>query len=359
MLILLGRWLLPAGILMAAGALVFTVRRGLRHYLIPLHSKITPLGPPSATGGTTLDLYAIFHSLTAAIYIVGLHLFLDLVPLEGAAYIWLEHAVYVFTVGISLLITHQIAMVGAEWLTVVSARSNAPAVGEKHGTLELGFLPLFQKIIRIFIVLTGAIMVLTHFHYDVLSLLTALGVGSLAVGLAAKETLANMISGFTLIIDKNLKPQDQVRINTLQGQVQEIGLRSTKIRMEDGNLLIVPNSDLVNTKIIQLSLPPSSVQCKSLIHIGLEHRLELINELSLQCLNQLTYPLDRLKPYRVHLLSLEAGHQRIQISFWIVRPEDADGACSKFNEHLLQVLRQHNITLTAMSPSATLPPGVV
>lgn len=61
------------------------------------------------------------------------------------------------------------------------------------------FLPLIEKIVFIFIFLTGLIIVLKHFNYDILSLITALGVTSLAIGLAAKDTLANMISGFTLM----------------------------------------------------------------------------------------------------------------------------------------------------------------
>ena len=84
-------------------------------------------------------------------------------------------------------------------------------------------MPLIEKIVFIFIFLTGLIIVLKHFNYDILSLVTALGVTSLAIGLAAKDTLANMISGFTLMLDRPFRVGDRVQLASGEiGDVVEI-----------------------------------------------------------------------------------------------------------------------------------------
>jgi len=118
-------------------------------------------------------------------------------------------------------------------------------------------IPLVQKIGSIFLFGTALIITLKHFSYDILSLVTALGVGSLAIGLAAKDTLANMISGFTLMIDLPFRIGDRIQLGSQVGDVIDIGLRSTKIKSLDNSYLIIPNSELCNTLLINQDLPDS------------------------------------------------------------------------------------------------------
>jgi small-conductance mechanosensitive channel len=189
-------------------------------------------------------------------------------------------------------------------------------------------------------------MILKHFGYDVMSLLTALGVGSLAVGLAAKDTLSNMISGFILIIDQNLKPGDRVNLGGIIGDVQEIGLRSTKIRLGDGNTLIVPNADLVNTKIVNLSVPSRSTSCSVQVRLPYSVPFSKVRELSLNLLEK-SEKVSQEKPRWVNLNSLSEGHQLIQIGFWVSEMNDCGSVISEFNEQLLGHLQNENIPLVA------------
>ena len=113
-------------------------------------------------------------------------------------------------------------------------------------------------------------IILKHFNYDILSLVTALGIGSLAIGMAAKDTLANMISGFTLMIDRPFRIGDRIQLAGGQiGDVQDIGLRSTKIKTLDNLLLIIPNSDLCNTMVVNQAFP--DLRAKGRINIGVAY----------------------------------------------------------------------------------------
>lgn len=124
-----------------------------------------------------------------------------------------------------------------------------------RGTLQ-DFVPLLRKIFLIIIIVIGILVVLNRFNVNVSGIIVSLGVGSLAIALAAQETLANMIAGFVILIDRPFREGDRIRLPSGEvGDVFEIGMRSTKILDFDNNLIIVPNSELVKTKIQNITYP--------------------------------------------------------------------------------------------------------
>ena len=144
-------------------------------------------------------------------------------------------------------------------------------------------MPLVEKLCTIFLVLIALIITLKHFNYDILSLVTALGVGSLAIGLAAKDTLANMISGFTLMIDRPFRIGDRIQLGTQVGDVVDIGLRSTKIKGMDNTFLIIPNAELCNSTLINLAFPDLRGKGRVNIGIGYGSEVSKAKELLGQC----------------------------------------------------------------------------
>jgi len=129
-------------------------------------------------------------------------------------------------------------------------------------------MPLVEKLCTIFLIVTALIITLKHFNYDILSLVTALGVGSLAIGLAAKDTLANMVSGFTLMIDRPFRIGDRIQLGTQIGDVMDIGLRSTKIKGFDNTFLIIPNSELCNSTLVNMAFPDLKVKGRINVGVG-------------------------------------------------------------------------------------------
>src|SRR6185369_1656919 len=112
--------------------------------------------------------------------------------------------------------------------------------------------------------------ILKHFNYDVFSVVAAPLKKKLAIGLAAKDTLAHMISGFTLMLDQPFRIGDRIQLAGGQvGDVADIGLRSTKIKTLDNQLLIIPNSDLCNTMLTNQAFPDS--RTKGRINIGVAY----------------------------------------------------------------------------------------
>lgn len=123
-------------------------------------------------------------------------------------------------------------------------------------SLHMALTPLLNRVLTFLIAALAIIVVLDHFGQNANSLLTLLGAGSLALGLAAQDTISNMISGFVIMIDRPFHIGDRIKIPTgEEGDVFEIGMRSTTLLDYDHNLIVVPNNDLIRTRIINFSYP--------------------------------------------------------------------------------------------------------
>ncbi len=105
------------------------------------------------------------------------------------------------------------------------------------------------KLSKAFVILVAGVAILQEWGINVSALLASLGLLGLAVSLAAKDTLENIISGFVLLFDKPILSGETGEIAGVQGTVEEIGLRSTKIRTFDKTLVSIPNKEVVNQNI--------------------------------------------------------------------------------------------------------------
>ncbi len=125
-----------------------------------------------------------------------------------------------------------------------------------HGDVAPTLVPLVSRIIDLVLFLIAGVIILDHFGINIGSLLVSLGVGSLAVALAAQETVANMIAGFVILVDQPFRVGDRIKVPSGdEGDVTHIGLRSTRLLNYDNNLVVVPNSELVKNFIVNYSYP--------------------------------------------------------------------------------------------------------
>lgn len=135
-------------------------------------------------------------------------------------------------------------------------------------------LPLINRVINIVLALIAVIITLDHFGQDVSSLVVSLGVGSLAIALAAQDTLANMIGGFVIMLDRPFRVGDRIQLPSGDvGDVYEIGVRSTKIQDFDNNLIILPNAELVKARIVNFSYPQQAVRV--MVEVGVAYGTNL------------------------------------------------------------------------------------
>jgi MscS family membrane protein len=278
-------------------------------------------------------------------YVIALSIFLHSAPLGAKASAWAEDVTYILNVWVFLILVRKTFLVALVWSTRKAGSSQ---------TLTHGFLPLLRNMATLFVFVMGGIMVLKHFNYDVMSLLTALGVGSLAVGLAAKEALSNMISGFVLIMDGNLRHGDRINLGSTTGDIERIGLRSTRIRTLDGNTMIVPNFDLVNTRVVNLSDPSRMSTCSTNIRVPFAADFDVVKTLGLKILKQIP-EVDSTKDGWVTLNSLADGSQQIGIGCWVRDMDECGSVITQLNHRIVKELRAQNIFLVETPPLANPP----
>lgn len=120
-------------------------------------------------------------------------------------------------------------------------------IQERPGTRSL--LPLGAKILQLFLLALGVVALLSELGYPVASLVAGLGIGGLAVALAAQKTLENLFGALSLGADQPFREGDFVNVEGVQGTVESIGLRSTRLRTPDRTLITIPNGKLAEMRL--------------------------------------------------------------------------------------------------------------
>ncbi|OIR06500.1 Low conductance mechanosensitive channel YnaI [mine drainage metagenome] len=129
-------------------------------------------------------------------------------------------------------------------------------LAKKKGMGIAAFLPLIKKTVIVLSVVVGALTVIQGFGYDVKTFLTGLGIGGLAFALAAQDTLANLFGSLVVAVDQPFRVGDFVQIGSHTGTIEDIGMRSTKVRTAARTLIALPNRMVANEAIVNFSRMP-------------------------------------------------------------------------------------------------------
>ena len=115
--------------------------------------------------------------------------------------------------------------------------------------LDDQLIPIIRKTLKVFVVIVGVLFTLQNLDVNVSSFLAGLGLGGLAFALAAQDSLSNLFGSIMILLDRPFHIGDWVIIGGVEGTVEEVGLRSTRVRTFYKSLVTIPNSNLVKTPI--------------------------------------------------------------------------------------------------------------
>ena len=124
-----------------------------------------------------------------------------------------------------------------------------PMTEKTESPLDDHMLIILRKGIKIILIVLAFIIIISNMGYDVVSILAGLGIGGLAIALAAQGAIKNLISGLILLIDKPFKINDWIEVGDVSGSVIDIGLRSTKLESDKNTILIFPNSIVLDSVV--------------------------------------------------------------------------------------------------------------
>ncbi len=250
----------------------------------------------------------------------------------------LDAVVYLLVIAMLGLVTIEIISAIVQWYMRDIATKTATR-------LDNELMPFVRRVLNLLVVVVALIIVLDHFGQNVSSLVVSLGVGSLAIALAAQDTLSNMIAGFVLMVDRPFRQGDWIRLPDGQmAEVQEIGLRSTKIIDLNHVMMIIPNSNLVKDSISNLSYPNDVTRLEVPFSVAYGTDLEMMTSFVLDKIAR-EEEIERDPPPEIFVEEMADSGINCTLYCFYHKP----GNIPRFQNHLLRVvyrtLNEHDIEI--------------
>lgn len=201
--------------------------------------------------------------------VLGAYIGREHVAMDPRYHAWIDKVVFVFY---SFSVT---------WIV---ARVLSSAVSLKNEEVEgAASSSIISNILRVLIYCLGILFILQHFDISVTPILTALGVGGLAVALALQDTLSNLFAGVQLISTKKIRPGDLIRLESGQeGFVEDISWRYTTIKTGDNNNIIIPNSKLAGLILLNYYTPQREIVFNVSVGVDYNSDLEKVEAITIE-----------------------------------------------------------------------------
>lgn len=132
-----------------------------------------------------------------------------------------------------------------------------PIVVKSESNFDDQIMPLLRKVVRMSVWSLGIVIGLNNAGFDVAALIAGLGIGGLALALAAQDTVKNIFGGLMIYLDKPFKIGDRVKIHGFDGLVEEVGIRSTRVRTLEGRVVTIPNAQFNDNAVENVTREPS------------------------------------------------------------------------------------------------------
>jgi small-conductance mechanosensitive channel len=201
--------------------------------------------------------------------IAGAHVALYNLPLNVTLFTFFQKGLVVISIFTVTIVVARIA-IGFINLSSQSAQGVLPSIS------------IFSNMSKLAIHVIGLLVIFQTLGISITPILTALGVGGLAVALALKDTLANLFSGLHILFSRQVNPGDYIKLHTgEEGYVTDITWRNTTIRTLPNNLVIVPNVNLASSTITNFHLPVKDVPVRVQVGVSYASNLEKVEQTAL------------------------------------------------------------------------------
>jgi MscS family membrane protein len=207
----------------------------------------------------------VLEVLNGPIKIVAFIIFLR-IGLE--VFIWPPMVQTVLAKGFTIVIAWTLTYMTLKFVDLVMGYWRQRAKPEQDRGFEDQLFPVIRKSLKVFIIVVGALVTLDNIGVNVTAAIASLSIGGLAIGLAAQDTLANLFGAVAIFVDKPFRIGDRIQLDGVDGTVEAIGMRSTRVRNLDGFLVTVPNKTMGNATITNVTRRPT---IKTVINFGLTY----------------------------------------------------------------------------------------
>ena len=226
---------------------------------------------------TTLDdelIHALEHPVVMGVILIGLYIALQVMETTKNYDVLINKGAFV---GAAIWVAYFIVRLVSAFLNWYSAKVRL----ETKQKTEAHFIPFVRRVINIIIYIIAFLIILAYFGVEITPLIASLGIVSLAVALALQDTLANFFAGFYLLTDKPIKIGEYIKLDSgAEGYVEEIGWRSCKIRQLTDNMVVVPNSKVASSVIVNYDQPSPNMTISLPITVPYDSDLEKVERIT-------------------------------------------------------------------------------
>jgi len=194
-------------------------------------------------------------------FVIFLHIGLSLFE-------WPEHAQLLLSRGLIVVAAYSVTYLGVKLVDLLLGLWHEQIVAAQDKVFATQLMPLLSKVAKSGLVIAAVFITAENLGIGITSALAGLSVGGLALGLAAQDTVANLFGAVAIFMDKPFYLGDLIKVEGVEGTVEGIGLRSTRVRNGDGHHVTIPNKLMGNAIITNITRRPT---IKSQFNLGLTY----------------------------------------------------------------------------------------
>ena len=313
----------------AAGAILFGK---LLYWIIQKTLKVY-------TSKTENDLDAIFidmieEPLSLAITLIGLWFAIDILTFTEGIKKFVDSVFY-------FLVIFNIAWFATRLFNALMEKYVVPKVADSETDLDDILLPIIRKIVTISIWTLTIVIGIDNAGYNVTTMITGLGIGGLVFALAAKDAVSNLFGGFIIFSDKPFNINDRIIISGHEGYVREIGLRSTKLETLEGRIVTMPNSNVTDNPVLNISKETGR---KIKFHLGLTYDTSAENvSLAKEILSKVIEENEHTRDAVIAFDSFGDFSLNILVIYWVRSGSPIAGTNDSINMSILKEFNENKL----------------
>ena len=226
-----------------------------------LHGRLRRWAERTKTHWDDLLLEVARGPVKIVIFVVLLHIGLRI-------FAWPQWMESFLARGLKVVLAVSLTYMGLKLVDLATRFWTQRTADESDRSFNEQLLPIIRNTLRVFVVIVATLLTLQNLGLNITSLIASVSIGGLALSLAAQDTLSNFFGAIAVLIDKPFRIGEQIKFDGVEGTVEYIGFRSTRVRSFDGFLVSVPNKTVGNATITNMS---KRGKIRTLMDIGLTY----------------------------------------------------------------------------------------
>lgn len=300
---------------------------------IIIRQVLKPLAKKTKTKIDDLIIKSISSIVFYAVVVLGFKIGIQHFEFETDVFSSIVNSLYIVIV--VLLVIRIITNFSKHWLKEWASKTDS--------TADDRLIPLVAKILKTVAIILGIFFIFDTWNVNLSPLLATAGIAGIAIGFAVRDSLANILGGIQLVLDKTFKVGDKVELDSGEmGVILDIGIRSTKLKTYDNEVIYIPNGTLANTKVKNFTVPDLSVRVN--VNFGVEYGSdpERVRNIVLETLKKIDTVIEDPEP-AVQFLNMSDFSLDFVARVWVQSYTDAYSTKLKVTDEIYNALNKAGI----------------